>query len=190
MTREEFSRHVVTNYDTLLRFVRGRGLSAPDAEDVLQQSLLKLLPVCAGIDAARPDGFFFATLRHAVVDFWRKRGRQPPAVPLPEQLPAPDLPDAIVPADDEAACCHDVLAAAVAGLTPRERRAFTAYWRHRGDRPAALAALARAGGTPYSVYDGPLHHARRKLALALQPHHAVLFEAGYSRLWGLLNEVL
>lgn len=192
MTREEFGRHVVTHYDSLLRFVRGRGLTAHDAEDVVQQTLLKLLLVCDDIDAARPDGFIFAALRHAVVDHWRKRGRRPAAFPLPEQLPAPDQPDVVL-AGDAGPRTGPLLREAAAGLTPRERRAFAAYWRQRGDRGAALRALGLAGADArerYRVYDGPLFHARRKLALALTPHGAALADVGYFRLWGLLNEVL
>jgi hypothetical protein len=193
MTREEFSRHVVTNYDLLFRFVRSRGLSAADAEDVLQQSLLKLLLACDVIDADRPGGFFFTVLKHAVVDYWRKRGRQPPFVALPDQLPAPDLPDAVVGDDAPPDRLRALLAGAVAGLTPRERRAFAAYWRQRGDRGPALRALGLGRATPkekYKIYDGPLHHARRKVALVLLPNGAVLADAGTVPLWGLLDDIL
>jgi hypothetical protein len=193
MTREEFSRHVVVNYDTLLRFVRSRGLSAADAEDVLQQCLLKLLLVCDVIDAARPDGFFFAALKNAIVDYWRKHGRQPHLAPLPEQLAGPDLPDAIVPGDDAGDRARELLAQAAAGLTPRQHKALAAYWHQRGDRGAALKALGLEGANQkerYKVYDGPLHHARRKLGEVLLPGWAMLADAGYLRLWRLLDEIL
>jgi hypothetical protein len=190
MTREEFGRYVVINYDTLLRFVQGRGLGVTDAEDVLQGCLLKLLPVCDRIDAARPDGLFFAVLRNAVVDFWRKRGRRPPAGPLPEHLAAPDLPDAIVSDDDPVDRVRELLAEAVAGLTPRQRKALAAYWRWRGDRAAALKALGLASADYYKVYDGPLHHARNKLGNVLLPRWPELADAGYVRLWRLLNHIL
>jgi hypothetical protein len=193
MTREEFSRHVVDNYDTLLHFVRIRGLNAADAEDVLQQCLLKLMLVCDVIDAARPDGFFFAVLKNTIVDYWRKRGRQPHLAPLPEQLVGPDLPDAIIAEAGPDARCRALLAEAVAGLTPHERRALTAYWGQRGRRPDVLAALGltRAGqGERHRLYDGPLYRARRKLALALLPSEALLADVGRSRCWRLLNDVL
>jgi RNA polymerase sigma factor (sigma-70 family) len=193
MTREEYSRHVATHYDSLLRFVRSRGVAAADAEDILQTTLLKLLLSCDEIDPARPDGFVFTALRHAIVDHWRKRGRQPPTGPLPDQLEDTDPPDVIVSDRDAEPRCRALLRQAVADLTPRERRAFAAYWRQKGDRTAALESLRlpRADQRDkYRVYDGPLHHARRKLTLALVPHWAVLADVGYFRLWTLLNEVL
>jgi RNA polymerase sigma factor (sigma-70 family) len=193
MTREEYSRYVATHYDGLLRFIRSRGVGAADAEDILQTTLLKLLLSCDEIDPARPDGFIFTALRHAIVDHWRKRGRQPPTGPLPEQLEDTAPPDVIVSEGDAGRRCRELLAEAVAGLTPRERKAFAAYWRQKGDRTAALEALRVLRADPgerYRVYDGPLHHARRKLALALVPHWGVLADAGCFRLWALLNEVL
>jgi hypothetical protein len=193
MTLEELGRYVVANYPSLVRFVRSKGLTAHDAEDVVQQSLVRLVPASADIDARRPDGFIFTAVRHAIVDHWRKRGRQLAAVPLPEHLPSSDLPDVIVSEDDPNARCREVLAEVVVGLSPRERRAFAAFWKHRGERTAALAqlGLVEASQTErYRVYDGPLHHARRKLTLALQTHAVVLADVGYFRLWGLLNELL
>ena len=193
MTREEYSRYVATHYDGLLRFVRSRGVSAADAEDILQTTLLKLLLNCDEIDPTRPDGFIFTALRHAIVDHWRKRGRQPPTSPLPEQLEDTDPPDVIVPEGDAERRYRALLAEAVADLTPRERRAFAAYWRKQGDRTAALEALCLRRADPrerYRVYDGPLHHARRKLTLALVPHWGAVADVGYFRLWTLLNEVL
>jgi RNA polymerase sigma factor (sigma-70 family) len=193
MTREEYSRYVATHYDGLLRFIRSRGVADADAEDILQTTLLKLLLSCDEIDPARPDGFIFTALRHAIVDHWRKRGRQPPTGPLPDQLEDTDPPDLIVAEGDAEQRCRDLLAEAVAGLTPRERTAFAAYWRKKGDRPAALEALRLPRADPrerYRVYDGPLHHARRKLTLSLVPHWGLLADVGYFRLWTLLNEVL
>src|SRR5690242_16802345 len=158
MTREEYSRYVASHYDGLLRFIRSRGVAAADAEDILQTTLLKLLLSCDPIDPARPDGFIFAALRHAIVDHWRKRGRQPPTSPLPEQLEDTDPPDAVVSEGDAGRRCRELLAEAVAGLTPRERKAFAAYWRQKGDRTAALEALCRPQADQrerYRVYDGP-----------------------------------
>lgn len=192
MTRTEFSAYVRGSYDQLLRFVRSRVANPHDAEDVLQQTLLRLLPTCEAINAAAPDGFVFTALRNAIIDYWRHRGRRPPAGPLPEDLPAPDA-SAVPPPDAGAEeRCRDLLRRAAAELTPREQRALAASWRAAGDRAAALEALALAAASSqekYRAYDGPLYHAKRKLAQVLQPAEAVLADLGYDRVWELIAEV-
>jgi RNA polymerase sigma factor (sigma-70 family) len=191
MTREEFSRYVGDNYDKLLRFVRSRIANPHDAEDVLQQSLMRLLLLCDALNPQAPDGFVFTALRNAIIDYWRHRGRQPPAGPLTEQLRDPGAGRAV---GDEAAegQCRDLLRQAAAGLTAREKTAFAAYWRAGGDRAAALDALEvgqASSQEKYRVYDGPLYHARRKLTAALQPGQALLADIGPARVWELVSEV-
>jgi RNA polymerase sigma factor (sigma-70 family) len=192
MTRQEFSAYVSGNYEKLLRFVRSRIANPHDAEDVLQQTLMRLLPGCETMNVQAPDGFVFTALRNAIIDYWRHRGRQPPSGPLTEDLPAPsggDRPSGDVTAEER---CRDLLRAAAADLTPREQQAFAAYWRAAGDRAAALEGLAvgEAGSQEkYRVYDGPLYHAKRKLAHALRPAGSLLEDLGYNRVWELVAKV-
>jgi RNA polymerase sigma factor (sigma-70 family) len=192
MTREEFSRYVGDNYDNLLRFVRSRIANPHDAEDVLQQSLTRLLLLCDAMNPQAPDGFVFTALRNAIIDYWRHRGRQPPAGPLTDEVADPGAgrrPVADAAAEEQ---CRGLLRQAAAGLTARERTAFAAYWRAVGDRAEALAGLDLAQANSqekYRVYDGPLYHARRKLAAALQPGAAVLADLGPTRVWELVAEV-
>jgi RNA polymerase sigma factor (sigma-70 family) len=191
MTRQEFSAYVRGSYEKLLRFVRSRVANPHDAEDVLQQTLLRLLATCDVVNASAPDGFVFTALRNAIIDYWRHRGRRPPAGPLPEELPAQDAeaaPSAEAATEER---CRELLRRAAAELTAREQRALAAYWRAAGDRAAALEALEVAGASSqekYRVYDGPLYHAKRKLAQVLQPAEAVLADLGYDRVWELIAE--
>jgi RNA polymerase sigma factor (sigma-70 family) len=193
MTRTEFGQYVQTEYDKLLRFVRSRINNTQDAEDVLQKALMRLLMICHTINPQAPDGFIFTALRNGMIDYWRRRGRRPPECELPEQVPGDE--SSVTPAEDQATedRCKETVRAAAATLTERERRAFTAYWRARGDRSEALdgLGLAEAGKEEkYRVYDGPLFHAKRKLAQALQPQAGVLSDVGHARLWELVYEVL
>jgi RNA polymerase sigma factor (sigma-70 family) len=192
MTRTDFSDYVSSHYEQLLRFVRSRIANPHDAEDVLQQTLIRLLTTCAVMNAQAPDGFVFTALRNAIIDYWRHRGRQPPVGPLSEGLAA--RPDEPGPSGDPATeeRCGELLRRAAAELTPRERQAFAAYWRTTGDRAAALERLGAGAATSqekYRVYDGPLYHAKRKLAHALQSAESLLTDLGHDRVWQLVAEV-
>jgi RNA polymerase sigma factor (sigma-70 family) len=193
MTRKEFSHYVATNYEKLYRFVKSRIGNAHDAEDVLQRVLLKLFRVCDDIDARAPAGFFFTALRTGIIDHWRKRGRRAPEGPLPDQV-IDIRPFAPAPLDtDLSDRCRSLIRDALAVLLPRERRAFFAYWKALGDRSTALEELGLAEAQKderYRVYDGALHHAKRRLALALLPDRDVLFEVGAHRIWEMVNDEL
>jgi RNA polymerase sigma factor (sigma-70 family) len=192
MTRTEFSEYVGSHYEKLLRFVRSRIANPHDAEDVLQQTLMRLLPTCEGMNARAPDGFVFTALRNAIIDYWRHRGRQPPVGSLTDELPGRSEDGAQVGDATAEERCREYMRRAVAELTPREQQAFAAYWRATGDRAAALEELAAAQSSSqekYRLYDGPLYHAKRKLANALEPARSLLGEVGYTRLWELVGEV-
>jgi len=201
MTREEFSQYVDREYDRLFRFLKSRLGNSQDAEDLLQKTLMKLLPRLDDIDSASPDGYFFQALRNALIDFWRKRGRRPAESELPEQLPGGPEGGVLPPPDDTAEeTCREVLREAASQLTPRERKAITACWQAHGDRSGALAALGldvevvegddkQDKQEKYRTYDGPLCHAKRKLALALRDHGELLLEVGPDRVWDLVHEV-
>jgi RNA polymerase sigma factor (sigma-70 family) len=194
MTRKEFGEYVQQNYEKLFRFVKSRVTSAPDAEDVLQKTLLKLLLICHTINTESPDGFFFTALRNGIIDYWRKRGRRPAEMELPEQLAGAET-SGFLPAEDQLVedSCRAAVREAAAGLTERERHAFTAYWQARGDRVEALEHLGASAASKeakYKVYDGPLYHAKRKLCLALLPQWETLADIGYFRVWQLVYEVL
>jgi len=194
MTRKEFGDYVQQNYEKLFRFVKSRVSSAADAEDIVQKTLLKLLLICHTINPEAPDGFFFTALRNGIIDFWRKRGRRPTEMELPEQLAGADT-TGFLPAEDQYVedSCRAAVREAAAGLTERERHAFAAYWHARGDRAEALEHLDAGEASKeakYKVYDGPLYHAKRKLCLALLPQWETLAAIGYFRVWQLVYEVL
>ena len=192
MTREEFGQYVCTEYPKLLRFVKSRVSNPHDAEEIIQNTLVRLLLICDDIDTRAPAGFFFTALRNAIIDHWRKRGHQPPPKELPEYVPGPPAPP-VVQDPDERAQCREAIRQAAARLTPRERQALAAYWQAWGDRAEALAGLGLSdadNAERYKVYDGALHHAKRKLAAGLEPARARLQEAGAALVWELVNEEL
>jgi RNA polymerase sigma factor (sigma-70 family) len=201
MTREEFSRYVERDYERLYRFLKARLGNAQDAQDLLQKTLMKLLPRLDDIDAAGPDGYFFQALRNALIDHWRRRGRRPPEGELPDQLPGGSEEGISPPADGSAEeTCREVLREAASHLTPRERKAIAACWQAHGDRAGALAGLGLGEDViesddkedkqeKYRTYDGPLFHAKRKLAQALSGHIELLTEVGPDRVWDLVHEV-
>lgn len=201
MTREQFSQYVDKEYDRLCRFLKARLGNAQDAQDLLQKTLMRLLPKLDDIDATNPDGYFFQALRNALIDHWRRRGRRPPESELPEQLTSGSEEGVVPPADGSAEeTCREVLHEAAASLTPRERKAIAACWQAHGDRSGALAGLGlelhviESDGKEdkqekYRTYDGPLFHAKRKLAQALRDHGELLLEVGPDRVWELVHEV-
>jgi RNA polymerase sigma factor (sigma-70 family) len=194
MTRAEFSQFVRAEYDRITRFVRSRIPNTADAEDLVQKTLLKLFVQCDGIDAARPAGFVFTTLRHAITDYWRASVRRPRPSELPEHIGGLDSshlfpPDALTLEQR----CRDALRHALAELTPRERQAFAAYWQTAGDRGEALIQLGltdKDKNERSRGYDQPVHHARKKMGLALAPHWDVLRGLSFHRTWELVSEEL
>jgi RNA polymerase sigma factor (sigma-70 family) len=201
MTREEFSRYVETHYDALTRFVNSRLHNSQDSEDLVQQTIVKLLPNCGDIDAASPDGYFFTALRTGLIDFWRKRGRRPSECELSEQMDHPDETVYLLPADPGAeGALKRAMEQAVENLTPREKKALVACWHAFGDRLEALEELGldpeldskdkKAKQERYKAYDGPLFHAKRKLSEALSAHWELVSEVGSARVWELVNEVI
>ena len=195
MTRGEFSQFVRTEYERMIRFVRSRISNTADAEDVVQKTLLRLFMTCDVIDAHRPTGFVFAALKHAMTDYWRARGRGLRFTELPEQVSEFGSSSSIFPFD----AGHleqrgrDALRLALDSLTPRERQAFEVYWKAAGDRSEALALLGLADkdkNARFKTYDGPLHHARKKVAQTLAPHWDVLRGLSFHRTWQLVTEEL
>jgi RNA polymerase sigma factor (sigma-70 family) len=193
MTRKEFGQYVNSEYGKLLGFVRSRLSNPDDAEDLVQQTLLKLLLVCDEIDAKRPSAYFFTALKTALIDYWRRQGRRPATSELPEQLAGPSAADGLADPDGAEEQCRLAVRMATKTLTEREFQAFTAYWKALGDRGEALEALhlAEQGKQEsYRVYDGPLCYAKRKLREALLPHRDLLRDVGHHRVWEIVIDVL
>jgi RNA polymerase sigma factor (sigma-70 family) len=194
MTEAEFSLYVESEYDRIVRFVRSRVSHEQDAEELTQKTLIRLFKNRDTIDASRPNGFVFTALKHAITDYWRHQARHPRHADLPDQLAQSSM-SSIYPADGSTAerHCRELLRAAVAALTPRERKAFLVYWRAAGDRGKALHLLGVADqdkNARFKVYDGPLHHAKKKVNLALAPSWDALASLGYERVWQLVSDVM
>src|SRR5262249_48954835 len=117
----------------------------------------------------------------------------------PLEGPLPDhVPDCrpTSPYEDELGVLEEnreFVRAVLTRLTPRERRAFIVYWQSRGDRMEALDSLGLTGKAKemcYKDYDGPLYHAKKKMAVGLGPVREGLENAGADRVWDLVHEEL
>ncbi|WP_419899700.1 RNA polymerase sigma factor [Roseomonas sp. USHLN139] len=125
----------------------GRWLGCPAAaEDVLQDSFLRLSGSEAAAGAREPAAYLARAARHAAADRLRgPTGRATGQAPLPEDLacPAP-LPDAVAEQRERVRR----FAAALRAL-PEKQRAMVVAARLEGQSHAAIAA--RHGTTPAAV---------------------------------------
>lgn len=69
-------------HEQLSGFVRRRVSNPADAEDLLQDVLLKVVSSPGPNEANKLLPWVFAIARNGVIDYYRKRGRKPPHVPL------------------------------------------------------------------------------------------------------------
>lgn len=78
----------------LTGFVRGRARSPEDAEEILQEVMLRVHRGLPGLDAqAKLGPWLHRIARNAIIDHWRAKSRRPEAEPLPDDPPAPPPPD-------------------------------------------------------------------------------------------------
>jgi RNA polymerase sigma factor (sigma-70 family) len=212
MTDQEFQSYVRANYDDFVRFVRSHVRRAQEAEDVVQQALLVLWTCRDRIAATAPGGYFFQSLRNAVVTAWRRQGTGPHS-PLPEEgLPDPkaqpaspgEAPgplgavleecDALERrgAVEEAVAvmeraCLEVLQQCRERMTAPQREVFAASLRARGSQSEAMKLLELPSPTSYP---NALHKARNQLRAVLSDYRDVLLRTlGAARLWELLCAV-
>jgi DNA-directed RNA polymerase specialized sigma24 family protein len=193
MSDLEFRDYVAANYDRFLAFLRGYVRPVQEAEDVLQEALILLLRHRTRIDTAAPGGYFFRTLRNAVVSSWRAR-RHDPRLPIPqegvpdrrdkEETAGPgNQPGALAaaisqctghsdgPDDADIAAVEDACATALryirAQMTASQREVFAAYLRSGGSQSEAVALLDLPSP---SSYPNALHRAKNLLRQVLSPH--------------------
>lgn len=146
----------------LAAFVRRRVRDPDDADDILQDTWLRLLASEAFAQAAEPEAYAFTTAANLVRDRWRARA--PDTVPVDAvevPCPAPSPADAALGRERLA-----LLRAALAELPAAERRALV--W-HRVDGLSHLAIAARLGSTVPAVRGAiarALVHCARRLRAA------------------------
>ncbi len=116
----EFAEVYREHVTPVWRYVRARLPSDTDAEDVTSEVFAQAMRTWGGYDAARGSvgGWLIGIARHALADWWRKRGRELPAEHLDLGAGADD-PEADALRHDGA----DALRRSLAHLTPREREA-------------------------------------------------------------------
>jgi RNA polymerase sigma-70 factor, ECF subfamily len=176
MDDDELIAAVAAGDDTALRALFARHapwlaarlrsvLSAPDVEDVLQETFLA---VWRGAGSYRPQGaaggWLWGVARRQAAMFLRRRG--PAGLELPAVLAA-DGPHAADPA--EAVLSRAAIADAVGALGP-EGSPDREVWRlmYVEDRP--VAEVAQLMGVPEGTVKSRAHRARRLLRAALRGH--------------------
>jgi RNA polymerase sigma-70 factor, ECF subfamily len=130
------------------------------AEDIAQETALRLWQRRASTDVDRPLGAWLRTVtRRIVVDHYRRRQSRPNEVPL-----APDVDPAVLDGIDEVDALHSVQTI-LADLAPRHRAAVLAvYVDDRAVRDAATH-LGVPPGTVKSRCHTALHQLRDQAAL-------------------------
>lgn len=147
---------------------RARGLTAEEARDLAQESLVRTFVHLKRHGQTRPD---LRPLAHTIAKrLYVERGRcmRPQFVDLPQAEevvdPAPQPADVIVAMEER----RDVQAA-LRALGPRHRRVISLWM--GGLRPAEIA---RELGIKRNAADALLHRARRQLASKLDPGRGAL----------------
>lgn len=145
----------------LRRYVRARTREGHDAEDVVQETLLKLLQRAPlPRDAAR--AWVFTTAQRAAVDRWRRRSK---AGPLDAEAAAPADPEA----NETAAYLAGCLAPMLRGLAEADREVL----RRIDVEGAAQADVARELGLSGSTLRSRVQRARTRLRAAIEACCAV-----------------
>ena len=83
-------------YALAYRYLRGRGLSPPDAEDLAQETLLVTYQHLDGIDAGKLHGWVRTVAHNKHVDWVRRQGHTVPIVNAPEPMDSANDPLACV----------------------------------------------------------------------------------------------
>jgi len=140
-----------------LRHFVGRRVPSPaDADDVLQDVLVKLLRKGGSVPAEAVRAWLFTVARHEIHDRWRTRGRT--SGPVPE-VPARDEED-----DDTIAYLSRCMAPMLASLPPEDRDLL-----QRVDvLGASQAEVARSAGLPLSTVKSRVQRARARLRDVLE----------------------
>ena len=164
--REAFDAYVRERWVPLLRTATLLTGDRHDAEDLVQETLVRAAQHWARVEPATADAYVRRILYTRSVDAWRWRRRQPDPVDVashPERAGAEaESPDAVA--------ARLTLAEALARLTPRQRAVLVA--RFYDDRTEVDAA--RVLGCSVSTVKSQTRHALERLRV-LAPELAATF---------------
>jgi len=119
--------NLATHYDELLAFVMRRVASRAVAEDIVQDSYLRIAASGSGEVVQNPRAYLFRTASNLVADHWRAAGRQHKPLSAADGLQ--HLPDARPSPEGHALSLEElaVVENAIAGMPDRMREVFVMH---------------------------------------------------------------
>lgn len=119
--------HLACHYDELLAFVMRRVASRALAEDIVQDSYLRIAASGSGEVVQNPRAYLFRTASNLVADHWRAAGRQHQPLSVAEGLQ--HMPDATPGPEGHALSLEEltVVESAIADMPERMREVFVMH---------------------------------------------------------------
>jgi RNA polymerase sigma factor (sigma-70 family) len=137
------------------RIVAARVADAATAEDLVQETLIRVLAASARVEPGMLEPYAIATARNVVATAWRERDRQQRNQHRVVDLRLPDPPDSELLAAEERAAGAEALAR----LSERDRQALLAHEVSGRDTRSLAAELGSTAG----AVAAQLHRARARL---------------------------
>ncbi len=163
-----FRQHVEPEIEVLLRVARTLTRSGPDAEDLVQETLVRAYRAIERFDGRHPRAWLLTILRNTNANMHRRQrpGLVDDWVVMDDQRPAFGVPPA--PAEDEALWgrLEADLQRAVQELDPRFRAVVLLV----DVDQLSYAEAAQTLGVPVGTVMSRLHRARNRLRRALTVH--------------------
>ncbi len=155
---EAFQRLVVPELSALLRVARALTHNAHDAEDLVQDTLLRAFNAMGGFDGAHPRAWLFTILRNTHIN--RNRRRRPDVFDDPQDAESiPELRQSDPSVLAEQAAFRDAVIAAIAAL-PEKMRVVVALV---DIEQCTYAEVAMALDIPIGTVMSRLHRGRRHI---------------------------
>jgi RNA polymerase sigma-70 factor (ECF subfamily) len=160
------------------------------AEDLVQETFVKLLRHCHKIDRAAPNGYVWTVLRQVIVNEARRRNRRRETLmgEKLEEFEGDSSGDVAFDQQSAEEAFRIVLRQAVANLTPKRLRALEAWLKAVGHMAQALDIFGE-DETP-GVYAGQIHHAKERLRQVRREHQDLYDQLSAPTLWKMLNEIV
>lgn len=158
LSDDAFQRYVVPEIPTLLRVARSLTLNAHDAEDLVQDTLLRAYRGISGFDGEHPRAWLFTILRNTNVNRHR---RQRPSVLLDphdaESVPETRLSDPSELAEQNS--FREAVVSSISTLSPKTRAVVELV----DIESCTYAEVAYALAIPMGTVMSRLHRGRRQM---------------------------